>query len=211
MFYRSVLFDPTVLSKQSSAGRGTVFLDRNGRELRFLPDDRARWIALAEIPDSVRNAYRGRGRTILPASRIRWHCNPEGVLVQRDVKNIPISKPEDSPVVPVPQNGSGHYTIGASVEGSAASNRMSGDQEIRILYPLDKDRFVLDHSGRVQTIKLQAAVMRPVAYVEWFVNGVSFPRTGPPYQTFWPQERGTFKLTAVTSENVGDAVQVMVE
>ena len=127
------------------------------------------------------------------------------------IRNVLIAKHVEDPPVPMRQNGSGRYTVGASGERSAASNRMPGDQEVRILYPLDKDRFVLDHSGRVQAIKLQAAVTRPVAYVEWYVNGVSFRRTGPPYHAYWPLERGKFKLTAVTSENVGDAVQVTVE
>ncbi len=59
-FSRAVHFDPAALSNQASAGRGTVFLDRNGRELRFLPDgrgERARWVALAEVPPTVRNAF----------------------------------------------------------------------------------------------------------------------------------------------------------
>lgn len=126
-------------------------------------------------------------------------------------RNVSIAKHvEDPPAVPM-RSGAGRYSIGASGERPAAANLTPGDQEIRILYPLDRDRFVLDHSERVQTIKLQAAVTRPVAYVEWFVNGRSFRRTGPPYQTFWPLEHGTFRLTAVTSENVGDSVQVTVE
>jgi penicillin-binding protein 1C len=129
----------------------------------------------------------------------------------RNVSNVSIEKPEKDPSAVRMQSGSGHYSIGASGERPSDSNRTSGDQEIRILYPLDKDRFVLDHSERVQAIKLQASVTHPVAYVEWFVNGRSFRRTGPPYQTFWPLERGKFRLTAVTSENAGDAVQVTVE
>ncbi len=126
-------------------------------------------------------------------------------------RNVSIARPVEGPPAVQMQSGASHYTIGASGERPAASNLAPGDREIRILYPLDKDRFVLDRSERVQAIKLQAAVTRPVAYVEWFVNGRSFRRTGPPYQTFWPLERGTFRLTAVTPENVGDAVQVTVE
>ncbi len=126
-------------------------------------------------------------------------------------RNVSISKPVEDPPAVLMQSGAGHYTIGASGERPAAANLTPVDKEIRILYPLDRDRFVLDRSERVQAIKLQAAVTRPVAYVEWFVNGRLYQRTGPPYQTFWPLERGTFRLTAVTPENVGDAVQVTVE
>lgn len=126
-------------------------------------------------------------------------------------RNVSISKPVEDPSAVPMRSGAGRYSIGAGGERSAALNLASGDQEIRILYPLDRDRFVLDHSEKVQAIKLQAAVTRPAAYVEWFVNGRSFRRTGPPYQAFWPLERGTFRLTAVTPENVGDSVQVTVE
>ncbi len=126
-------------------------------------------------------------------------------------RNVSIAKSvEDPPDIRI-QSGAGHYTIGAGGERPFASNLAPGDREIRILYPLDKDRYVLDRSERVQAIKLQAAVTRPVAYVEWFVNGRAFRKTGPPYQAFWPLERGTFRLTAVTPENVGDSVQVTVE
>jgi penicillin-binding protein 1C len=127
------------------------------------------------------------------------------------VRNVSIAKPVEDPPAVLMQSGAGRYTIGASGERPPASSLAPGDREIRILYPLDKDRFVLDRSERVQAIKLQAAVTRPAAYVEWFVNGRLYQRTGPPYQTFWPLERGTFRLTAVTPENVGDAVQVTVE
>ncbi|HWR73741.1 MAG TPA: biosynthetic peptidoglycan transglycosylase, partial [Nitrospirota bacterium] len=59
-FYTSVEFDHERLAADVSAGRGMVFTDRAGRELRFLPDlkgERARWVPLVEIPDGVRNAF----------------------------------------------------------------------------------------------------------------------------------------------------------
>jgi membrane carboxypeptidase/penicillin-binding protein PbpC len=112
---------------------------------------------------------------------------------------------------PAVSAGDRHYSIGAAGEMQAASSPSLGDREVRILYPLDRDRFVLDRSGRTQTIKLQALVTRAVPYVEWFVNGRLYQRTGPPYQVYWPLERGRFRLTAVTPENRGDSVQVTVE
>src|SRR3990172_3762631 len=59
-FFNSVDFDPSRLTTDASAGRGTVYTDRYGRELRFLPDlkgERARWVSLSEIPETVRNAF----------------------------------------------------------------------------------------------------------------------------------------------------------
>lgn len=119
-----------------------------------------------------------------------------------------------APVVPAPagptKNENSRYSIGAE-DGAAAPTLAAGDREVRILYPLDRDRFVLDHGRQGQAIKLQASVSRPVPYVEWFVNGRLYQRSGPPYQVYWPLERGRFSLTAVTPENVGDSVQVTVE
>src|SRR5574341_29331 len=107
--------------------------------------------------------------------------------------------------------GERHYSIGAAPGVVASSQNASGDSEIKIIYPLDHDRFVLDRSSRGQLIKLQAVVARPIPYVEWFVNGNLYKRTGPPYQAVWKLEEGRFRITAVTPENTGDSVQVEVE
>jgi penicillin-binding protein 1C len=134
------------------------------------------------------------------------HREP-GVRPRSGTVAVAVAGPPASKV----QGSAAHYTIGAGGDGVAAGTVTADDREVRILYPLDRDRFVLDRSERTQAIKLQASVTRPVAYVEWFVNGRLYQRTGPPYQTYWPLERGKFSLTAVTPENVGDSVQVTVE
>src|SRR5574337_63882 len=59
-FYYAVDFNPGLLTQNASSNRGTLFFDRIGRELRFIPDirgERARWVPLAEIPEAVRNAF----------------------------------------------------------------------------------------------------------------------------------------------------------
>lgn len=111
----------------------------------------------------------------------------------------------------VPQQGNHHYSIGSSTIVQVEPAIVSADAEIRIIYPLDHDRFVLNRNEQSQMIKLQAAVARPVSYVDWFVNGRLFKRTVPPYMTYWPLEEGKYSITAVTPSNGGDAVHVTVE
>lgn len=60
LFLTSVGFDPELFAADAAVGRGTVFTDRRGRELRFLPDqqgERGRWSPLGDIPVMVRNAF----------------------------------------------------------------------------------------------------------------------------------------------------------
>ena len=103
------------------------------------------------------------------------------------------------------------YHIGEATTVQAADPAGQSTAEIRIIYPLHQDRFVLNSHEKSQLIKLQAIVGRPVSYIDWFMNGIFFKRTGPPYQAYWPLEKGTFRITAVTPSNSGDSVRVAVE
>ena len=104
------------------------------------------------------------------------------------------------------------YHIGAALpEPAVGSVSNTADGEIRIVYPLDGDRFVMNRQERNQIIKLQAIVARSVPYVDWFLNGKFLKRTGPPYQAYWPLEEGRHHITAVLPTNVGDSVRVSVE
>jgi hypothetical protein len=85
------------------------------------------------------------------------------------------------------------------------------DSGLRIVYPLDWDRFVVDLFSGPSVITLQATVSRPVPYVDWYVNGVAYKRTGPPYQAAWRLEQGRYVIFAVDPSNRGDGVQVSVE
>lgn len=119
----------------------------------------------------------------------------------------PVSEPID------PQRASRHYSIGSA---GAAPDQAGGltapeDAVIKIVYPLDRDRFVLNGYEKNQQIKFQAVVADPVPHVDWFVNGKLFKRTGPPYQAYWPLEEGRFRITAVTPSNIGDSVEMRVE
>lgn len=104
----------------------------------------------------------------------------------------------------------GHYSIGAEEVPSGRPGATEG-ADVRIVYPLDRDRFVRDRFTEDQFIRFQAVVDRTVAYVDWFVNGRLYKRTGPPYQTYWPLRSGTYRITAVTPDDAGDSIRLAVE
>lgn len=139
----------------------------------------------------------------------------EGVAQEREPgvrsRNARLAKMASSPHGGGEAQRKEHYSIGGAPDMTGATGNASADGEIKILYPLDHDSFVVNRSDRGQMIKLQAMVARPLRYVEWFVNGTLYKRTGPPYQAYWPLASGRHRITAVTPENIGDSVQITVE
>src|SRR6266568_42028 len=58
--YQDTDLDPARFSRGSTKILGTVFTDRHGRELRFVPDDsgeRGRWVAVRDLPPVVKWAF----------------------------------------------------------------------------------------------------------------------------------------------------------
>jgi penicillin-binding protein 1C len=129
-------------------------------------------------------------------------------LVGIRVKNQ--DDPETSPrVVAARDEGStNHYSIGG---GMNEEEGPSVDGSVSILYPLPYDRFVIEKSRRGQIIRLEAVSTKPMAYVDWFIDGLHYTRVGPPYHTYWNLEGGRHDITAVTPFKKGDSVQIMVE
>lgn len=89
----------------------------------------------------------------------------------------------------------------ASVQASA----------IRIISPLDGDRFLLSQNPDRHVVNFQAEVAEAIGSVTWYVNGVQYAQVGPPYRTRWNLQKGRHRIAAVTSESVGDEIVVTVE
>ncbi len=119
------------------------------------------------------------------------------------VKNLP-----SRATVSVNATGAEAKRFTVSSDSGSADGEASG---IRIVYPLDNDRFVAALFSGPSLITLQASVSRPVPYVDWYINGVAYKRTGPPYQAAWRLEKGKYVILAVDPSNRGDRVQVSVE
>ncbi len=126
----------------------------------------------------------------------------------RNASSVKVSKETSRSTQP---QQTGHYHIGEASPALPVSASDTAWAGVKIIYPLDHDSFVVNQYEKNQMIKLQAIVDRPVAYVDWYMNGTLFKRTGPPYQAYWPLEKGRYRITAVTPSNRGDSVGVTVE
>jgi hypothetical protein len=80
-----------------------------------------------------------------------------------------------------------------------------------IVYPLDRDRFVLDRYHPDTGVVLRAVCEGPVERLTWFIDGREFAATGPPYEVVWQPDRGPHRVAVAAAGVVGDSVQVMVE
>ncbi|MBI5745424.1 MAG: penicillin-binding protein 1C [Nitrospirae bacterium] len=105
---------------------------------------------------------------------------------------------------------SNHYSIGSRDMG-IKERRHNLDNAIRIRYPLPDDRFILEKGNPDQLIKLEAVSDKPVRYVDWFIDGKPYKRTGAPYHVYWKPERGRHRITVSTPEDIGDSIQIKVE
>jgi penicillin-binding protein 1C len=102
-----------------------------------------------------------------------------------------------------------HYSIGKEVDDNE-SRYISSDSWISITYPLPFDRFILSDNNN-QVIRLEAISMEPVKYVDWFIDGRHYAKTGLPYHVYWRLERGRHTIMAVAPDRKGDSVEIMVE
>jgi penicillin-binding protein 1C len=80
-----------------------------------------------------------------------------------------------------------------------------------IIYPLDRDHFLLDPTTSAQTITLKALSDEPLQQLTWFVDGVEYARSAPPYEAEWELVPGRHHLTVTGDGCVGDGIAVEVE
>lgn len=101
----------------------------------------------------------------------------------------------------------GPVTVGAP-EGEEERGEASG---LRIVYPLDGDRYVIGPTDKSLTLKLRAEAGEALGAVRWYVDGLPLGVTGPPFELAWEAERGRHKVLAVDSSGFGSAIEVSVE
>lgn len=112
--------------------------------------------------------------------------------------------------VAVASSPSNHYSIGNRDTGIKEMHH-DLDNAIRIRYPLPDDHFVMEKGNPDQLIKLEAVSDKPVRYVDWFIDGKPYKRTGAPYHVYWKPEKGRHNITVSTPDNIGDSIRIKVE
>ena len=151
------------------------------------------------------------GRHDLPARYAGWLENrhAEGresryrlAGVTPDLDRLFVPPPE---VRPVPYEGP--VRIGAPEDVPAGAP----ESELRILYPLDGDRYILSPGEESIPLRLEAAAEIAVERVEWFVDGEEVGAAGPPYTLLWEAGRGRHRVMAVDGNGFGRSIEVTVE
>ncbi len=200
---------------RSSTPERTCAFHREDGEHHRLPVEYARWLSrkhragaagryrLAGFPDAL-DALFGEA--------------PECDIVPPEASGIRIrtavaaEAAERNPVPPSgsPRGSSTRFTIGMSADGTAdLPTEVKG--EIRILYPLARDRFLFPRSEDSAEIPFEALPSEPVPYVDWYVDGRHLVRAGPPYAARWKPERGKHRILAATPGRRGADVTITVE
>ena len=108
---------------------------------------------------------------------------------------------------------------GQGAQESSGRGRSGGEDpdgtapetEIRITYPLDKDRYILEPGEETLALRLEATVQTPVREIVWFVDSQELGAAGPPYSLKWDAGRGTHLVQAVDENGYGEAIEVTVE
>jgi penicillin-binding protein 1C len=93
---------------------------------------------------------------------------------------------------------------------SHESGSLEKQCKISIVSPLDGDRFVIDPTRKRKTIEFSAVADKPMKEVVWFVNGVQYAVSPPPYTVKWRLERGRYTITAVAPDKTAGCVTISV-
>lgn len=154
----------------------------------------------------------------LPMTYASWVYNKKRKGVAGNYRLKGLSERVDESSLPKYLSGSegiakaknGHFSIKGGYEEDPRKI-IARDNLVKITYPLQNDRFVLENGNQNQIIKLEAVSDSPVKYVEWFVDGRLYAKVGPPYLAYWKPEKGRHSITVSTSNNIGDSVRIRVE
>ena len=126
------------------------------------------------------------------------------------IKNRGQKENQASKAAKVIVNKKGHYSVGAETE-NRDETYIYPDNRLSITYPLPHDRFIIDKNKTAQIIRLETSSYRPIKYMDWFIDGRHYARTGPPYHTYWKLEKGKHSIMAVAPDRKGDSIEVTVE
>jgi membrane carboxypeptidase/penicillin-binding protein PbpC len=102
-----------------------------------------------------------------------------------------------------------HYSITPASETPV--NAVFERNTLKITYPLDGDRFIMERGVRTKSIRFTLLSERSVSHVDWFVDGKQCAKSGPPYTAFWVLQKGRHIISTVDPAGNGDSVRIRVE
>lgn len=107
--------------------------------------------------------------------------------------------------------GNSHHSIGSNIDFFRYNTFSEQDNYVKIIYPLNGDRYIIDKDFQDQVLDLQVIVEKPVDHVKWYIDGIEYAEVKPPFQANWELEKGLHRFTAIDSFNNADEIQIMVE
>lgn len=113
------------------------------------------------------------------------------------------------PGVTISPTHKGKVTLGAPRDRPLMPD--SQEPSLTIAYPLDGDRFLLEHWAEVLAIPLKAVSREPLKSLTCFVDGMEAATLGPPYETTLDLGRGHHRLLVVGPDGLGAAVEVQIQ
>jgi penicillin-binding protein 1C len=125
-------------------------------------------------------------------------------------------KENDSEIPPQAASGPAmiaHESAPSTPPAGVAMRRGADRPPLSIASPRDGSRYLKEgaNSSGNSVIKLSAVCEKPYADIVWFIDGMEYARTGPPYAVDWPMERGRHRIAAVGPEGLGSAVEIDVQ
>lgn len=102
-----------------------------------------------------------------------------------------------------------HYSI--TPDSEKPVNPAFKRNTLKITYPLEGDRFIMERGVRPKAIRFTLLSDRPVSHVDWFVDGKQCKKSGPPYMAFWELQKGRHVISTVDPAGNGDSVRIKVE
>lgn len=80
----------------------------------------------------------------------------------------------------------------------------------KIISPHNGDTFVYS-SFYENEIKLRAIPSQTVSEITWFIDGIEYEKTPPPYETIWVTEKGEHTITALIDDGIADSISIKVK
>lgn len=192
--------------------RGCIPFHKNEKYFHELPTTYAGWIYEKNKQVSA-GSYRLKGfsrnlENVFQEEQINDLISDE--LPGIRIKNRGQKENQVSNAAMITVNKMNHYSIGAETE-NRDETYIYPDNRLNITYPLPHDRFIIDKNKTAQVIRLETSSYRPIKYMDWFIDGRHYARTGPPYHTYWKLEKGKHSIMAVAPDRKGDSIEVTVE
>lgn len=172
---------------------------------------KSEYFVLGNEPAAVCGLHGGEGNHELPADYAQWLKTRHSEGRESRYRLAGYSPDLNAVFVPSLPPKPEIYAGPVSIGGEDPSGAAGPATEIRITYPLDKDRYILEPGQESLPLRLEATVRSPVERIVWFIDTRELGEVGPPYTMIWNAGRGRHRVQAADEHGYGEIIEVTVE